>query len=91
MNTFQDYKKIFDVLKKRGYSRFFVEAGLTFLNFLMDQKIVNNLYIFKTNYKLKNNGKNYSSNSILKKIVLKKNSRIKVNLFGDKLYKVALK
>jgi diaminohydroxyphosphoribosylaminopyrimidine deaminase / 5-amino-6-(5-phosphoribosylamino)uracil reductase len=91
MNTFQDYKKIFDILKKKGFSRFLVEAGLSFLNFLLDKKIVYNLYIFKTNRKLKQNGKNNRSNLFLKKIILKKKDRIKVNLFGDKLYKVALK
>lgn len=91
MNSLTDYKKIFDLLKKKNYSRFYVESGLTFLNFLLKKKIVNNLYVFKSKNKLKNNGIKTCNTSILKKIPLKKNNMIKVNLLGDLLYKIGLK
>ena len=79
------YKK----LKKMGFSRIFVESGLTYLNHLITNKIINNLYLFKTKQIAGKNGINYSTNNIIKKINYKKN--INVNLFGDKLYKIKLK
>ena len=48
-------KKIYEI----GYSRMLVEAGLTFLNSLIKNKMIHDLYIFKTH------GKN--SNSLFKK------------------------
>jgi riboflavin biosynthesis pyrimidine reductase len=39
------YKK----LKKMGFSRIFVESGLTYLNHLITNKIINNLYLFVRN------------------------------------------
>ena len=32
-----------------GYSRVLVEAGLTFLNTLIKNKLINDLYMFKSN------------------------------------------
>jgi riboflavin biosynthesis pyrimidine reductase len=89
MNKKDDYRNIFLKLKKKGNSRILVESGLTFLNFLLKIKLINNLYVFKSNINLKKEGFNYSNNSFLKKINLKK--KIKVNLLGDNLYKVKLK
>ncbi len=89
MNKKDDYRNIFLKLKKKGNSRILVESGLTFLNFLLKIKLINNLYVFKSNINLNKEGFNYSNNSFLKKINLKK--KIKVNLLGDNLYKVKLK
>ena len=50
---------------------------------------MNNLYIFKTLQKLKQNGINYSRSNLIKKIKL--NNKINVNLYGDELYKERLK
>ena len=36
-----------------GYSRILVETGLTFLNTLIKNKLINDLYIFKSNNNLK--------------------------------------
>ena len=85
----RDFKNLFLILKKKGYSRIFVETGLTFLNFLIKNKFLKNIYIFKSNDILKKIGINYSSSNIIKKISLK--NLIKVNLFGDRLYKERLK
>jgi len=85
----KDFKNLFLILKKRGYSRIFVETGLTLLNFLIKNKFLNNIYIFRSNSSLKKFGTNYSSSNIIKKINLK--NIINVNLFGDKLYKEKLK
>ena len=84
-----DFKNLFLILKKKGYSRIFVESGLTFLNFLIRNKFLSNIYIFRSSNILKKFGTNYSSSSIIKKINLK--NLINVNLFGDKLYKEKLR
>ena len=89
METLNDFKNIFLKVKKLGYSRILIESGLTFINFALKGKFLENLYIFKANYKLKNNGINYSSPKIIKGLAFKK--KINVNLFGDSLYKINLK
>ena len=85
----KDFKKLFLILKKMKYSRILIESGLTFMNFLIKNKFMNNLYIFKTLQKLKQNGINYSRSNLIKKIKL--NNKINVNLYGDELYKERLK
>ena len=85
----ENFKKLFLILKKIGYSRILVESGLTFLNFLIKNKFLNNIYIFRSSSSLKKFGINYSSPKVIKKINLK--NLINVNLFGDKLYKEKLK
>ena len=67
-----------------GYSRVLVETGLTFLNNLIKNRLINDLYIFKTNFDLKKKGKNNSSLKYLKKISSKPMS---INLNNDKLFK----
>lgn len=74
------YKKIY----KMGYSRIFIESGLVFLNTLIKNKLINDLYIFKSRKKLGKNGKNNHSSKYLKKFLSK---QITINLNGDKLYK----
>ncbi len=82
-----DFNKLFLILKK-NFSRIYVESGLTFLNFLIKNRYINNLYVFRTNQNLKRNGYNNASNYFLKKVKLR--NMIKVNLGDDKLYKVNL-
>ncbi len=84
MNSKEDFNKIFYYFSKLGFSRIIVESGLTFTNFLIANKMLNNIYIFKTNYNLKKNGINYSSNKLLKKIKLK--NKLKVYLDNDCAY-----
>ena len=67
-----------------GYSRVLVETGLTFLNNLIKNKIIDDLYIFKTNFNLKKKGKNNATLKYLKNISSKP---ISINLDNDKLYK----
>ena len=74
------YKKIYKI----GYSRMLVETGLTFLNSLIKNKMINDLYIFKSNKKLGNNGKNNNTSSYLKKINPK---LLTIDLNGDNLFK----
>ena len=89
LNNYNYFFSFFLLLKKIKYNRIFIETGLTFLNFLIKKRFINYIYLFKSNIKLKKNGLNYSSNSLIKKIKLK--NKIKVYLEGDVLYKERLK
>ena len=88
METRDDYLKIFKSLSK-NYSRVLVESGLTYLNFLINYKLIDNLYIFKSCLNLKKYGHNNDTISHIKKIKLK--SKIPVYLYGDNLFKIKLK
>ena len=79
-----DFIFLFKKLYKMGYSRVLVESGLSFFNTLIKNGLINELYIFKTNKKLKKNGKNNSTLRYLKNIQAK---QISINLNNDKLYK----
>ncbi len=84
MNSKKDYINLFKSFLKFGFSRIFVESGLTFVNFLLKNKFISNIYLFKTNTKLSKNGFNYSSNKLLKKIKLK--NKLNVFLNSDNVY-----
>ena len=73
------YKKIY----KLGYSRVLLETGLIFLNTVIKNKLIKNLYLFKSNQNLRKTGKNNISSNFLKKIRFK---QISINLNGDKLF-----
>ena len=73
------YKKIY----KLGYSRVLLETGLIFLNTIIKNKLIKNLYFFKSNQNLRKTGKNNISSNFLKKIRFKP---ISINLNGDKLF-----
>ena len=79
-----DFNLLLKKIYKIGYSRILVETGLTFINTLLKNKLINDLYIFKTNYNLKNKGKNNATFKYLKSISSKPMS---INLNNDKLYK----
>ena len=79
-----DFDDLYQKLYKIGYTRILVESGLTFLNYLIKNKIINDLYIFKTNNNLGKNGKNNDTPKYLKKNIFK---QVTINLNGDKLFK----
>ncbi len=78
-----DFNLLFKKIYKMGYSRILVETGLTFLNTLIKNGLINDLYIFKTNYNLKKKGKNNDTFKNIKNISSKP---ISINLNNDKLY-----
>ena len=84
----KDFISFFLLLKKKGYSRIFIECGLLLTNLLIKYKFIQNIYIFKSSFKLNNKGKNDASIKTLKNIKL--HNKVCVNLFGDKLYKEKL-
>lgn len=84
-----DYKNIFKSLILKGYSRIYVESGLTFTNFLIKNRLLNNIYIFKTNFNLGKYGLNNDSSKIIKKIPLK--NRLNTYLYDDNVFMEKLK
>jgi len=85
LNSKENFKILMSEVYRLGYRRAFFETGLTFLNTLLDYNLINDLYIFQNNRKLKKNGLNNSSPRYLKEIKSKK--KIKINLNNDTLYK----
>ena len=60
------------------------ETGLTFLNSLLEYKIINDLYIFRGDIKLGKNGENNGDIKMIKKITPK---LLKINLNNDRVFK----
>lgn len=85
----KDFIIFFRTLKNMGYNRVFVEAGFTFLNFMLKIDLINNLYVFQSKDLFKNFGLNIAKNKVFKS--MKHNNRVKVNLKGDNLYKIKVK
>ena len=79
-----DFNFLFKKIYKLGYSRMLVEVGLTFLNVLLKNRIIHDLYVFKSSKKLGNIGKNNSTTKYLKRIFPKS---LTINLNGDNLLK----
>tara|TARA_B100001057_G_scaffold397519_1_gene407690 strand:- start:844 stop:1344 length:501 start_codon:yes stop_codon:yes gene_type:complete len=79
-----DFSLLFKKIYKMGYSRILIETGLTFLNTLIKNRLIDDLYIFKTNYNLKKRGKNNATSKYVKSISSKP---ISINLNDVKLYK----
>ena len=89
LKTKSNFISLFMILKKRGYNRLLVESGLIFLNTLIKNKLVSNLYLFQTEKKLGKTGINNSTSKFIKQMNLK--NKIKVNLNGENLYKLEIK
>ena len=89
LKTKNDFSNLLLLLNKHQYQRILVESGLTFLNTLLKNKLISNLYLFKSTVILGKKGKNNASINTLKKIKLK--NKIKVNLYGEDLYKIKIK
>ena len=54
----QDFIRFLNIIFSLGKRRILVEAGLTFLSKLLKLKLINTLFVFKSNKKLKKNGYN---------------------------------
>ena len=88
LKTAKDFEKVLMYLKQKRFHRILLESGLGLLNFFIKNKFINSLYLFKSNNKLNSNGKNNYSNKIINRYNFKK--KIKVNLYGDELFKLTL-
>ena len=84
-----DFRYFLEKLYKVGKRRVLVEAGLIFLNKLLKFELINDLFIFKTDYFLNNNGSNNTKINFIKRYKLGR--FIKVNLNNDRLFKIKIK
>ena len=91
-NNNLDFDQIIYFMRSRGFYRVFVEAGITFNNFLLKNNYINDFYHFYSNNFLKKKGI-YNARLLIKKInkIKKNKNEIKVNLCDDKLLKYYLK
>ena len=89
-NEYTFLEETFKFLKKKLLHRTIVESGLTLLNTLIKYNFIQNIYLFKSSIKLKQNGVNNSTLKYLKKIKFDNSKKVKVNLGNDVLYKVKL-
>ena len=85
----EDFETLFKIIMKIGKGRILIETGLVFLNQLFRYKLVNNLYLFRSNKFLHKNGYNNKSINFIKKLNIK--NKINVNLNNDELFEVKIK
>jgi diaminohydroxyphosphoribosylaminopyrimidine deaminase/5-amino-6-(5-phosphoribosylamino)uracil reductase len=91
-NKHLDFNKIILFLRKKGFYRVFVEAGIKFNNFLVDNYYINDFYHFYSDQLLKNRGFHNAKIFFNKMNKIKHSKReIEINLFQDKLLKYSLK
>ena len=85
----KDFDRLFEILYQIGKRRLLIESGLIFLSKIINYKLLNHLYIFKSDKKLKKDGfNNINMTGLLK---LSNSEKIKINLNNEKLYKVKIK
>ena len=88
LNSKRDFKILLDKIFYLGKSRALIEAGMTFINKFIKYKFINDFYIFKSNRNLNMDGSNNSKVNYLKNYSFK--NEVKVNLFGDQLFKIRI-
>ena len=84
-------KEVLIKAKKLMFYRIFLESGLKLVNNFLTLKLVDDLEIFNSNKKLKNNGKDNIKKILLKFTKGKTKKIVKVNLFGESLISFKLK
>jgi diaminohydroxyphosphoribosylaminopyrimidine deaminase/5-amino-6-(5-phosphoribosylamino)uracil reductase len=91
-NNHLDFDKIILFLRNKGFYRVFVEAGIKFNNFLLDNCYINDFYHFYSDQLFGNRGF-YNAEFFFNKMNKIKRSKreIEINLFKDKLLKYSLK
>ncbi len=85
----EDFEHLFQILFKIGKRRLLIESGLIFLKKIINFKLLNHLYIFKSDKKLKKDGLNNIKITGLFK--LSNSEKIRINLHNEKLYKMRIK
>ena len=81
-----DLEEILLRIKLLGFSRIFLESGISLIGNFLKEALVSNLYIFESSRKLGKNGSK-SMKRYMNLINKNKKNQEKVNLFGDKLVK----
>lgn len=78
-------------IKKLGYSRVFLESGASLNSSFIKNNLIDDFLLFISNNNLNKNGDGNIKSSFYNHLRRKKNFKVKVNLFGDKLIKYILK
>ena len=87
-----NFNKIILFLRNKGFYRVFVEAGIKFNNFLLDNYYINDFYHFYSDQLFGNRGFHNAKIFFNKMNKIKRSKReIEINLFQDKLLKYSLK
>jgi len=89
LSTRKNFLFFLKELFRLGKRRILIEAGLTFLNVLSKMRLINNVYMFKSDVKLGSSGFNNSKKNFIKS--LKNFKQINVNLNTDKLFKAKVR
>ena len=91
-NNHLDFDKIIFFLRNRGFYRVFVEAGIIFNHFLLENNYINDFYHFYSDELFRNKGFHNAKFFFNKMNKIKRDKReIRINLFQDKLIKYSLK
>ena len=91
-NDHLNFNKIISCLRRLGMYRIFVESGIKFNKFLLENNYINDFYHFYSNDFLREKGF-YNTKLFFNKMNnLKRSKRkMKINLFQDKLYNYSIK
>ena len=89
-NSKIDTMQVYETIKKLGFNRVLIESGIKYLNEILKYKLLKNLYLFKSSYNLKKNGKNNAKSYLIRKFKTTIKNKVKINLNGDSLYKIQL-
>jgi len=89
-NLKNDISEVYFFLKQLGFNRILIESGIKYINQILKNNLIRNFYLFKSSFKLKNNGKNNSKPNLIKKFKTTIKNKLKVNLNNDNLYKIQL-
>ena len=91
-NNLMDFNEVIHQIKRLGYSRLFIEAGIEFNNFLLKNNYIDEFYHFYSDIYFKKNGF-FNAKLLINKInrCMKNKRKIKTNLFNDNLIKYFVK
>ena len=89
-NSNNDVTQVYFLLKQFGFSRILIESGMKYINKALHHNLIKNFYLFRSSFKLKNNGKNNIKKNLIKKLKNTFKNKVKINLNGENLYKIHL-
>ena len=89
-NLYDDVSQVYFLLKQLGFSRILIESGIKYISEVLHHNLIKNFYLFKTSFKLENNGKNNIKKHLIRKLKKTLKNKVKINLNGDSLYKIQL-
>ena len=84
-------KNILEKINDLGYSRIFLESGISLISNFLKNGLINDFFIFFSNNKLNNNGDGNFKKIHNKYLKHKKNIKENVNLFNDTLISYKIK